>query len=187
MEQVWSHDSGSGNYQPTDAETLAAYSAITGFNPGNPSSDRGTVLLDALNYWVNTGFPGAANKAQAFMQMNPMSTAEVQESVYYYGGAYIGLQLPVSAQDQVGTCWTVGTGASAQAGSWGGHCVPITGYDGNHLWCVTWGNLQEMDWQFFNTYCDESYVVLSQDWMKVTDRSPSGLAWGNLLADLANL
>lgn len=187
IEQIWAHDSGSGNYQPTETETLDAYSAITGFNPANPSSDQGTVLLDALNYWTKTGFPGAANKAQAFMQVNPQSLAEVEESVYYYGGTYIGLQLPMTAQDQVGSCWTVGTGAGAAAGSWGGHCVPISGYDGSHLWCVTWGALQEMDWNFFNTYCDEAYTVLSQDWMKASDRSPSGLAWGSLLADLANL
>lgn len=187
VEQMWAIDSGSSTYTPTEQQTLDAYSAITGFSPTNPNSDRGTVLLDALNYWKGTGFPGAPHPISAFMQVSPQSGDEVRESVAYYGHLYIGLQLPLSAQDQVGTCWTVGTGSSAQAGSWGGHCVPISGYTASHLWCITWGDIQEMDWDFFNTYCDEAYVCLSQDWMKSTDRSPSGLAWGTLMTDLANL
>jgi hypothetical protein len=187
LEQMWAHGSGSGAYQPTDADTIAAYSAITGFSAANPSSDQGTVLLDALNYWTNTGFPGTANKASAFMQVNPQRLDEVEDAVYFYGGAYVGVQLPMSAQDQVGSCWTVGTGPGAVAGSWGGHCIPISGYDSTHLWCITWGALQEMNWEFFNTYCDEAYVILSEDWMMTTGQSPSHLAWGTLMADLANL
>ena len=78
-------------------------------------------------------------------------------------------------------------GRPSQPGSWGGHCVPLSGYDANKIWCVTWGALQPMTWQFLSTYCDEAYVLLSQEWMEASGVSPSNLAWGQLMADLANL
>ena len=101
--------------------------------------------------------------------------------------AYIGLQLPLSAQNQVGSEWAVTTGQDALAGSWGGHCVPLSGYDQNTLWCVTWGKLQAMTWQFLTTYCDEAFVLLATDWIAASGQSPSRMAWGQLLADLQNL
>jgi hypothetical protein len=185
QEQMWTNDSGGTQFVPTEDETLAVYSAVTGFSQSNPNSDQGTALLDALNYWKATGFAG--HKVSAYMAVSPQAAEQVRESVYFYGGAYVGIQLPLSAQAQVGSTWTVGTGSAAQAGSWGGHCVPVSGYDSEFLWVVTWGTLQAMTWEFFNTYCDEAFVALSQDWMSKSDQGPGGLAWGTLLADLANL
>jgi hypothetical protein len=44
-----------------------------------------------------------------------------------------------------------------------------------------------MTWEFLATYCDEAYVLLAQEWMEASGVSPSNIAWGQLLADLANL
>jgi hypothetical protein len=38
-----------------DEDVIAAYSAIGGYKPGDPSTDNGAVELDALNYWRKTG------------------------------------------------------------------------------------------------------------------------------------
>jgi hypothetical protein len=35
--------------------------------------------------------------------------------------------------------------------------------------------------------CDEAYVLLATDWIAASGESPSRMAWGQLLADLANL
>ena len=182
--QVWCDRAGQP-FVPTDAEALGAYSAITGYNPDDPSTDQGTDMLTACNYWRSTGMAG--HEVTAYLSVSAQNRGEVSESVAFYGGLYLGLALPTSAQSQVGATWTVLTGPDAAAGSWGGHCVPVTGYDEDILWVCTWGALQAMTWDFLATYCDEAYVLLSKDWQETSGTSPSGLAWGQLQADLANL
>ena len=184
MAQIWCDRAGNP-FVPDDADTLAAYTAITGFNPDDPSTDKGTDILTAVNYWKSTGMNG--HEITAFAALNPLDQNQMEEAIAFFGGAYIGLQLPISAQSQVGQEWTVTQGKDAQAGGWGGHCVPLCGYDSGKIWCVTWGMEQPMTWQFLATYCDEAYVLLAEDWMEASGVSPSSLAWGQLMADLANL
>jgi predicted metal-binding membrane protein len=53
---------------PTAAQILAAYEAISGYNPANPNSDVGAACLSVLNYWKKTGIAG--NQIGAFMEIN---------------------------------------------------------------------------------------------------------------------
>ena len=119
--QVWCDRAGQP-FVPTDAEALGAYSAITGYNPDDPSTDQGTDMLTACNYWRSTGMAG--HEVTAYLSVSAQNRDEVSESVAFYGGLYLGLALPTSAQSQVGATWTVLTGPDAAAGSWGGHCRP---------------------------------------------------------------
>jgi hypothetical protein len=182
--QVWCDDAGHP-FVPTDAEALGAYSAITGFNPADPSSDQGTDMLTACKFWQSTGLAG--HKIDAYLSVEARDWEAVQEAIAFWGGLYLGLALPVTAQAEVGKTWTVQTGPDAAAGSWGGHCVPVIGYDPGLLWVITWGQLQVMTWDFLGTYADEAFCLLSKDWLEASGRSPSGLAFGQLQADLANL
>ncbi len=40
-----------------------------------------------------------------------------------------------------------------------------------------------MTWDFFTTYCEESYALVSQDWIETTGLSPSGFNLAALQAD----
>src|SRR5215469_12071834 len=42
-------------YVPTDADAVALYEAIGGYVPGDPATDGGCVMFDAMQYLVNTG------------------------------------------------------------------------------------------------------------------------------------
>ncbi|MGB0034318.1 MAG: hypothetical protein WBP79_02450 [Candidatus Acidiferrales bacterium] len=171
---------------PPTADIIAAYSAITGYNPADPSTDRGAVELDVLNYWRQTGIAG--RKIEAFVALEPQNTEHVKDGVMLFGAVYIGLALPISAQTQ--TVWSVPPGgATGQGapGSWGGHAVPIVGYDHRTLTCVTWGKLLKMTWGFWHTYCDEAYAILSPDWIKSNHYSPGNFDLATLQADLAQL
>ena len=42
----------------TPEAVLAAYSAITGYNPDDPNSDTGANMIDVLRYWQKTGIAG---------------------------------------------------------------------------------------------------------------------------------
>jgi hypothetical protein len=187
--QVWTqaaHFADGETFEKTepDSAILTAYEAVSGYNPVTGDNDNGAVMLDVLNCWRKTGVGGDTVAAFASIALHQGSTIPMaQLALDWFGGLYIGLQLPLSAQDE--TVWSQGFGAEGQAGSWGGHCVYVVGYDGGGLTCITWGGLQRMTWGFFSTYCDEAYAVLdSADWLEGTGKAPSGLNLAQLQADL---
>lgn len=175
-------------YGSTADDVLGSYTALTGFNKNDPNTDQGTDMLAAQKFWRSTGLCGV--KTDAFVSVDPQNDFEVQTSVAYYASLAIGIQLPISAQAQTGNGpWTVTSGPDARPGSWGGHCVNVCGYNvpRDAMWVVTWGQIQMMTWDFFRTYCDEAYCALSHEWITNSGQSPSGFAWGQLSANLANL
>lgn len=66
----------------------------------------------------------------------------------------------------------------------GGHAVPVVGYTSRTLTVVTWGALKRMTWGFWDTYCDEAYAVLSEDWLREDRTNPKGIDLDALEADL---
>lgn len=169
-----------------DEEILKAYSDISGYDPNTGRGDNGCVVLDVLNYWRNTGIGN--DKLGAYAELEPNNHDHVKLSLSVFGGTYLGINLPRSAQSQVGGVWTVSRWFWLnRPGSWGGHAVPVVSYDSRTLTVVTWGKLQKMTWQFFDKYTDEAYVCLSPDWLKPDGKSVSGFDKETLLTDLEAL
>ena len=194
----WSTYSGHP-FRVTDAEVLAAYESpqVGSYVPGDPSTDNGAVILDVLNYWRKTGIGG--HKIAAFVAVNWRNHEEVKQAIALLGNVYIGIQLPLSAQQPtvggngnlVWRCPPTQTGNGAP-GSWGGHAIPIVGYgpdgtpkQGTEI--ITWGSVYDMTWGFSDTYVDEAYAVLSHDWIDAQGKSPSNFDLAQLQADLAAL
>jgi hypothetical protein len=168
---------------PSDADIIQAYSAITGYNPEDPSTDRGAVETDVLNYWRKTGIAG--HRIDAYATLEPGNHDHVRAATYIFGGCYIGVALPSSAQTQ--QVWAVPPGGPhgrGAPGSWGGHAVPVVAYDAVGLMVVTWGALKRMTWSFWDAYCDEAYVIISEDWLTSADRTPTGFDMAALQQDL---
>ena len=181
--QAWTANEGPQEVTMTDAEVIGAYSKITGYNPNDPSTDQGAVLLDVLRYWRKTGIAG--HRIMAFAAPEPGNKEHIRAALDLFGGLYIGLDLPVSAQAQ--RVWSVppcGRRGPGVPGGWGGHCVVAEAYDPQGLTVITWGEKKRMTWGFFQVYCDEAYAVLSEDWLKYDHRSPSGFDLAALQADL---
>ncbi len=171
---------------PADAAVLKAYEDVGGYNPADPSTDNGAVILDVLNYWRKTGIGG--RQILAFAAIEPKNHTEFMDSVVLFGNCYIGVALPVSAQTQA--VWAVPPGGptgQGAPGSWGGHATPIVSYDMRGLIVVTWGALKRMTWGFLDTYCDEAYAVLSQDWIEKTNLAPNNFDLTALQADLQQI
>lgn len=171
---------------PADAQIVAAYSAITGYAPSDPTSDRGAVELDVLKFWRASGIAG--HKIGAFASVSPKNVGHVKSAIALFGGLYIGVALPLSAQGQA--VWDVPKGGArgkGKPGSWGGHAVPVIGYDASGLTVVTWGQPLKMTWAFWAAYCDEAYALLSPDWVDGTAPAPSGFDLATLTADLKAL
>ena len=181
--QVWTAANAGKMVTPSDLDILAAYEAVGGYDPSDSSTDQGAVELDVLNYWRKTGIAG--HKIDAFAVLEPKNELHIRDSVYLFGGCYIGVQLPVSAQDK--NSWDVppyGTWGDGEPGSWGGHAVPVVGYGRRGLTVVTWGKLLTMSWAFWEAYVDEAYCVLSEDYL-ARGVTPNGFNLAELRSDLA--
>jgi hypothetical protein len=159
---VWANQSRRLDVRVDDV--LAAYSAVTGFDPdagapGANPTDRGTVLQDALKWWQRTGFLGV--KIAVYAKLDVSDLDEVKSAIDTFGQIYTGLNVPTTAMAQfdAGQPWDVVRGARTE----GGHCVTVGAYDPTGLSAVTWGKVQRMTWAFWRHYFDEAWVTLSSD------------------------
>jgi hypothetical protein len=180
----WTDDNGA-LVTPADQDIVKAYSAITGYDPVTGKNDNGAVETDVLNYWRKTGI--AAHQIMAYAALEPKNHSHIMLSVFLFGGCYIGMALPVSAQRQ--RVWSVPPGGpvgQGAPGSWGGHAVPVIGYDSHGLTVITWGATKKMTWSFWDAYCDESYAIISTDFAGAKP-APNGFDLAALQADLKQL
>ena len=186
MIEEWTTYAHAPGYTPTDPQILQAYEAVSGYNPKDPNTDNGAVILDVLNYWRQTGIAG--HPISAFVALEPKNHEQVQDAVYLFGNCYLGVQLPLSAQNQ--KVWSVPPGGptgQGAPGSWGGHAIPIVEYDSRGVTVITWGEKLRATWSFLDTYCDEAYAVLSADWIAANEQAPNNFDLDQLQADLGEL
>ena len=60
---------------------------------------------------------------------SPAPSTQLAQAIWLFGGAYVGVELPLRAQDQ--DVWDVPAtlGPEDEPGSWGGHAIYLVGYD----------------------------------------------------------
>ena len=197
--QAWTANAGTELTVP-DSAILNYYEKWDGYNPADPSTDLGGVELDVLNHWRQQSFNGQTLDAYVAIDAgtrapgpgtgeNPSppplpSIPDVATSIWLFGGAYIGVELPISAQNQ--DIWDVPVhpGPDDEPGSWGGHAIYIVAYDQNTLTCITWGQLKKMTWAWFAKYCSEAYALVSKVWIEASGIAPSGFDLAMLESDL---
>ena len=144
--------------------------ALDGFN-----------ILDRLKYWRKQGM--WSNMLSAFAAVDPMNQRMIEHAVNLFGAADIGLNMPLAWQDD--DVWDVGSGRRFKPGSWGGHSVPLVGYDKFMVYAVTWGTIQKISWNALSVYCDEAYALINSNWLAKDQITPVGLDFETLEVDLA--
>jgi hypothetical protein len=175
----------------TDADAISIYSAITGYNPNDPSSDRGTDESTAMSYWEHPGLQTAQNGVHAIVAtvaVDPANLNECRIAIDEFVDLQIGIALPISAQGQ--REWTVvgdGKTGNSAPGSWGGHGIPYREYDGEAFKCVTWGAELLLTVPFHQDYAQEAHVVVTPEMLNKQGVGPSGVAWDELIADIKAL
>jgi hypothetical protein len=181
--QLWTANSGA-EIVPDTACALADYSAETGFSAGPPTAnDNGTVLLDALRYWMVTGIAidaaGALDRLDGFASIEPGDIEGIKRAIEEFGCVLLGVELPESAEEQfdAGEPWALLTEPDAPVG---GHAVLAVAYDAGGMWVVTWGKLQYVTWQWWQRYGSEAYALLRREWISARGASPSGLTMAQL-------
>jgi hypothetical protein len=175
----------------TDQDAISLYSAITGYDPKDPSSDRGTNESDAMHFWRHSGLRTSDevnHKIVATVAVDPSDLNQCRIAIDEFVALQIGIALPLTAQGQAE--WTVvgdgKTGHSAP-GSWGGHGIPYREYDADTFKCVTWGAELLLTVPFHEAYAQEAHVVVTREMLSKTGIGPSGVAWDELIADIRAL
>lgn len=183
--QCWTANDGT-EIVPTDEQAVEAYERIGGYDPMDSASDNGCVMLDVMRAWKSQGIGG--RRIGAFAGCYPGDHDVIASAVWLFGSISVGLRLPLAAKDQAvwstPSRWHRSHGKWARD-SWGGHMVPIVGYDARFLVCVTWGELKRLSWEFFSYYCDEAYAAISADWLGPDSKAPNGFSTAQLAKDLA--
>jgi hypothetical protein len=156
----------------------SVYTDLSGYNPITGTNDNGCVMLDAQNYWHNTGIFG--HKTGAFTKVG-LNEKDIQTGLYLFNGLDIGIQLPVSAIDQFrkGKTWKYVRGSRIE----GGHCVILNYYDDKYYKLVTWGKLVLVEKKFVYEYMDEGYADISEDYI-IGGKTKQGFDMPTLIEDL---
>jgi hypothetical protein len=179
-----------------DSDAIRLYSAIGGYVPGNPSTDNGCVISDALNYAVNPGVSDAAggsHQLAGWVYVNGQEMTAVQEAIWLFGHLTIGFGVPDSwinaFQGDGNDVWDVGPGVAPNPEN--GHCIGFVGYDTQGVWAITWGAPVKITWDAVRLILDpdeggECESAIANDW-DGSGTAPNGLPASQLLIDLQQL
>jgi hypothetical protein len=175
----------SGIVIPTDADVLALYETVGGYNPTDPSTDQGCDETAMCQYLESTGFLG--HKSNATGMIDPSNIDHIKWAAHLFGSVRLGFNMPVSAMAQFdnGRPWDIDPAADNSLD--GGHDVPLVAYDSDFFHVITWGRIQAVTPAFFAKYCDEAHAEVFLDWIRATGVAPSGFNANQLVADLAGL
>jgi hypothetical protein len=171
-------------------DVVKFYSATTGYDPADPSTDQGGDEQTILNYWRETGLLPNAHKITAWASVAP---ADAQAALWLFENLYFGLGLPdgwLSPEPSGdGFTWDV-AGAPDDAN---GHCFVGLAYDAAGVAIDTWGLRGTLTWAAVQKYFahgtgGEMYTVLSSDSISAAaQKAPNGFDLYQLRADIDSL
>lgn len=184
----------------SDKEIIGLYSAIGGYVPGDPNTDRGCDEQTALNYWENNGAlppkttsPTGAHKIAGWMTVDSSNVEECRTALWLFENLYFGLELPDAWINPMpsasGFVWDVAGAPDPQ----NGHCVVGVGYTAAGITIDTWGMTGLMTNAAVAKYPTQAaggelYTVVSVDGIsKATDKAPAGFDWSQLVADFDSM
>jgi hypothetical protein len=181
----WNHAAGrSVNF--TDADALGLYSAVTGFNPDDPSTDQGAQVRDVLAYRKKHGVKdstGKLHKIDAYLAIEAGNVQELLCAAYIFGAVGIGFAFPDYAMGQfnAGKPWSYLAG---QPEPTEGHYVPVVAHRGGDIEVITWAKKQKMTAGFYTHYNDEAWAIYSRELLNAKGASPLGFVDAQLEAFL---
>lgn len=164
----------------TEQDAIDYYEKFDGYNPSDPYTDQGGILLDVLNDWKAQQVNG--HFISGFAAVTTSNLTEVKQAATLFGGLYIGFNVPQSIMDtssDPSVPWDVGGNTT----NVGGHCVYVVGYDADYIYVISWGAVYKMTYAFWLANVDEGYAVLSPDWL-ASNKAPNGFDLTQLQADI---
>jgi hypothetical protein len=180
MIEAWTAAGQRRTVEISEQEVLDAFDHVKLTDPA--TGEEGAIELDVLRFWRKSGIGG--HKIGAYTRVSVHNPVLLRTAAWLFGGLYIGVQLPQTARTQDVWDWTGSLAGPARPGSWGGHAVNVVRYDADTLTVVTWGRLKGVTWSFWDRYVDETYCIISDDFLE-RGQAPNGFDLAALEADLA--
>ncbi|HLH13725.1 MAG TPA: hypothetical protein VKV16_02970 [Solirubrobacteraceae bacterium] len=170
---AWNVDFDQRQAVPDEDEVVKEYFTLT------DKKDTGLVEANVLKRWHTDGLFG--EKIAGYAPVNAKDTLEIHQAIAFYGGCYLGIECPRSAQEQFreNKPWTYVEGSPVE----GGHCIVALGYDEHGVECATWGGVALVTYPFLAHYLDEAWVILSQQLVD-EKQDKLGISLATLQADL---
>lgn len=180
---LWNAEAGK-TINVDDACTLREYSAITGYDPKDPSTDQGSDVQQVAEYWRTTGLTdddGGVHKIDAYVALQPGNIAQLWAALYLFDGVGIGLSFPAEWQTatQNNELWDKVRNPNIE----GGHYVLGVGRRSGYINLVTWGQQQLMTEAGYQEFNDETIVYLDEDKL-INGKDINGFDLATLKADL---
>jgi len=172
--QIWTANA-STEVDTPDAAVLGLYTAVTGYNPADPSTDNGAVLQDVLKAMQVSGLNG--HTIGPYVSVDPKDHDHVRAGVHLFGGIAIGVEFMKAWEGM--PVWDNAAGPIA-----GGHAIWVCGYDPSGVTVISWGTLYRVTWDAIDARCDEAWAMLSPDW-QVNSIAPNAIDVAQLRADIA--
>ena len=165
-----------------DSFLLAMYCQF-GYVVGNDATDQGCDAQAVVDAAISEGLNG--HKALAAVDVGDLVCA----AIYFFGGCYLAVGLPIAAQSQA--VWDIApgtplTGDNAVA-SWGRHLIILVGYDEDGAWAITWGQRKRVTHRWIAAYRLQAFALLSADMLRPDGKSAEGFDLDALKADLPQI
>jgi hypothetical protein len=177
----------------TNQQIIALYSAIGGYIPGDPSTDRGCDEVTALNYWENNGAPVGTNRIAGWLAVNASDPTEWRTALWLFENLYFGMELPDAWIKPMPAASGFVWDAAGAPDPNNGHCVVGVGYSAKGVSIDSWGMTGLITDAAIAKYATpkahgDLYTVVSQAGInKATQKAPNGFDWSQLIADFDSM
>jgi hypothetical protein len=180
---------------PTDNDAETTYSAITGYDPADSSTDQGTYMLGqngAIQYWTTKGITigGVTNKLDACLVLSKTNVSQWKRALMVFGNMLVGIQLPTGIVPEDGEppmLWDDPSGPVE-----GGHEILILGYmtlsNGVVLYVIiSWGRIYHATENFLLAVIDEAVTIYDEASLSVTNVNGAGVPKQQLIEAMDEL
>lgn len=180
--QLWRNLAGGDRRKPTAERVRGLYTAWAGYNPNDPSTDRGTETDVAFSRFCREGYLWSDQ-----MEIVPRWTVleadgmapdlrHVKMGIYALGGVLATIRMPQSALSET-TLWLQPQPGTDEARDAGAHEILLCGYDAQGtFYGVSWGYDIAIRPAFLTTRLLQASAFASDAWIDATTgRTPSGL------------
>lgn len=163
-------------------KVIGFYSASTGYNPADPSTDQGGRLADVLAFQLRNGFDHGGQDLLAgdFATFNPTDLDTHRRVMAQCGTGYLGVRLLEA--DKSADVWDAERPPQPSDPVWGDHCMLSFAYtatgETDLVTGITWGMRQPFTWRWLRFRCEEAHVVY---WRQLL--SPDGVNFAGLDLD----
>ncbi len=187
---AWRGNARNGDPAPTRADTVAFYSASTGYVDGQPATDQGGDEVTVLNMWRDKGFfADGSGKIEGWANVDAADVTRIKQAIWLFENVYFGVELPTAwvrpFPQATGFTWGVAGDANPNEG----HCFVGLGYNDNGVIVNTWGMMGTVTWPAVAKYASapggELHVALGADAIeRASAKAPNGFDLAALTAEL---